>query len=184
VATGPEVAELLAAAGSARRARSAYSGQASGCEDGERGVKWQGLVIVTVAVLGAAGGAYAGQRIAPDATGVAVSLGAAGLGLGGLVGVLVSGWWRPPRKPPAADAGAASTTTEFTAREPAEPAAAPAVAAPDHAATLVDHPPPPPPPDSGEPGWYKDQAGVRRYWDGERWTEIVWRERSRRDRAK
>jgi hypothetical protein len=137
-------------------------------------VKRQWLVIVTVGVLGAAGGAYLGQQEAPDAPGVAVSLGVAGFALGGLLGVLVSGWWRPPRKP-SAPAEAPSTTTEFTAHERVETPEAPPE--PEHAAALVDHPPPPPPPAGGEPGWYKDQAGVRRYWDGERWTEIVWRER-------
>lgn len=141
-------------------------------------------MIVTVALLGAAAGAYVGYQEVPDEIGVAASLGVAGLGLGGLLGVLVSGWWRPPRKPAAPDAGV-STTTEFTAHaepEP-EPEAEPQPVA-DHTATLVDHPPPPPPPDSGEPGWYRDQAGVRRYWDGERWTEIVWRERSGRAKGR
>lgn len=137
-----------------------------------RDVKRQGLVIATVGVLGAAGGAYAGDRLAPDVLGVVVSLGVAGFGLGALVGVIVSGWWRPPPKPAAP--GAPDTTTEFTARAPVEPAEEPA---PAETAAIVDHPPPPPPPEGGEPGWYKDQAGVRRYWDGERWTEIVWRER-------
>lgn len=147
-------------------------------------MKWQGLVIVTVALLGAAGGAYAGRELAPDATGVAVCLGAAGFALGGLLGVLASGWWKPPRKPPAPEP-ASSTTTEFTARAPDEPTVNPEPEpAPDHAATMVDHPPPPPPPEGGEPGWYKDQTGVRRYWDGERWTEIVWRERSGRSKGR
>ena len=137
------------------------------------GVKRQWLVIVTVGVLGAAAAAYLGLREAPDAVGVAVSLGVAGFALGSLLGVLVSGWWRPPRKSSAP--AAPTTTTEFTAHERVEAPEAPAE--PDHAAAMVEHPPPPPPPEGGEPGWYKDQAGVRRYWDGERWTEIVWRER-------
>lgn len=141
-------------------------------------MKWRWVVITTIALLGAAGGAYVGNREAPDATGVSVSLAVFGLGLGGLVGVLVSGWWRPPPRPRAP--AEAISTTEFTARAPAEPAAAPPVAEREHTAELVDHPPPPPPPDSGEPGWYKDHDGVRRYWDGERWTEIVWRERRSR----
>jgi hypothetical protein len=128
-------------------------------------------VIVFVALLGAAGGAYVGDRVAPDVTGVLASLAVFGFGLGGLVGVIVSGWWRPPPKPQAPDTSDAGTTTEFTAREPEE------TEVHDHAAELVDHPPPPPPPDSGEPGWYTDHAGARRYWDGERWTEIVWRDR-------
>ncbi|MBE2319576.1 DUF2510 domain-containing protein [Solirubrobacter sp. CPCC 204708] len=145
-------------------------------------MRWQWLVIATIALLGAAGGVYFGNREAPDEVGVAASLGLAGLGLGGLVGVLVSGWWKPPRKPPAAaEPSEPSTTTEFTAHAESEPEeAAPAA----HEAALVDHPPPPPPPDSGEPGWYKDQEGVRRYWDGERWTEIVWRERRTRTKGR
>ena len=142
-------------------------------------MKWKGLVIVTVALLGAAGGAYLGNRVAPDAMGVAASLAVAGLGLGGLLGVLVSGWWRPPAKPPAAEGPSGRRdTTEFTAHAEDEAEPAPA----DRPAALVEHPPPPPPPDSGEPGWYKDHTGVRRYWDGERWTEIVWRERRSRAR--
>jgi hypothetical protein len=132
--------------------------------------RWQWLVIVLIAALGAAGGVYAADRVAPEETGVLASMGVFGFALGALVGVLVSGWWRPPPKP-AATSPETSTTTEFTAREPE------AAEADDHAAELVDHPPPPPPPDSGEPGWYTDHAGARRYWDGERWTEIVWRER-------
>ena len=68
----------------------------------------------------------------------------------------------------------ASNETEFTARAQDEPTHD---AEPEHAAALVEHPPPPPPPEGGEPGWYTDHEGVRRYWDGERWTEIVWRER-------
>lgn len=136
----------------------------------------QWTVIGGVALIGAAGGAYAGHEVAPDTLEVAGSLAAAGLGLGGLVGVLVSGWWRPPPKP-AQPEPAPQTTTEFTARPVDEPEPEP-----DHAATLVDHPPPPPPPEGGEPGWYPDAEGVRRYWDGERWTEIVWRDRRSRAR--
>jgi len=146
-------------------------------------VKWQWLVIAVVALLGAAGGAYLGDRAAPDAVGVAVSLAVMGLGLGGLVGVLVSGWWRPPPKPPA-PADTSTHTTAFTAHEHVEPAAPPPLQETEHAATLVDHPPPPPPPGSGEPGWYTDSTGMRRYWDGERWTEIVWRERSSRAKGR
>ena len=79
------------------------------------GVKRQWLVIVTVGVLGAAAGVYLGRREAPDAVGVAVSLGVAGFALGSLLGVLVSGWWRPPRK--SSTTAAPTTTTEFTAHE-------------------------------------------------------------------
>lgn len=144
-----------------------------------RRAKWQWVVIAAVALLGAAGGAYLGDQAAPEAVGVPVSLGVAGLGLGGLVGVLASGWWRPPPKPQLTSSD--TRTTQFTARTEGDPAAAPAVVAEsEHAAELVEHLPPPPPPDGGEPGWYKDQAGARRYWDGERWTEIVWRERRSR----
>ena len=142
-----------------------------------RGVMWQWLVIATVALLGAAAGAYFGDQAAPDALGVPISLAAAGLGLGGLLGVLVSGWWRPPPKAPDPSGAGDTRTTAFTAQAQVEPAETPPAEGRDHAAALVDHPPPPPPPDSGEPGWYKDRTGVRRYWDGERWTEIVWRER-------
>lgn len=146
-------------------------------------MKWQWLVILVVGVLGAAGGAYFGDRVAPDAIGVPVSLGVAGFGVGALVGVIVSGWWKPPPKPQAPPE-AATTTTEFTARAPVEreEPSATSEPGPEHEAAMVDHPPPPPPPEGGEPGWYNDQTGVRRYWDGERWTEIVWRER--RSRAK
>jgi hypothetical protein len=149
-------------------------------------VKWQWLVIAAVALLGAAGGAYLGDRAAPDEVGVAASLAVAGLGLGGLLGVLVSGWWRPPPKPPAPADASPRDTTAFTARAEAEPApaSAPPAGEPEPAATLVEHAPPPPPPGSGEPGWYTDSAGVRRYWDGERWTEIVWRERSSRSKGR
>ncbi len=105
---------------------------------------------------------------------MAVSLGVAGFALGSLLGVLVSGWWRPPRKP-SLPAEAPSTTTEFTAHERVDDARgtpgaracgragrppAASAAARRRRARLV-----------------QDQAGVRRYWDGERWTEIVWRER-------
>jgi hypothetical protein len=148
----------------------------------------QWLVITVVALLGAAAGFYVGERVAPDARGVPASLAVFGLGLGGLVGVLVSGWWRPPPRPVAsADPSPPPTTTEFTARErpdPSEAPPAPEAPGPDHAAALVDHPPPPPPPEGGEPGWYKDHEGVRRYWDGERWTEIVWRERRTKSRGR
>jgi hypothetical protein len=130
--------------------------------------RWQWLVILVVAVLGAAGGVYAADRVAPDETGVLASMGVFGFALGALVGVLVSGWWRPPPKPKPAEP-MPSATTEFTAREPEAPE--------PEAAEIVDHPPPPPPPEGGEPGWYTDHEGARRYWDGERWTEIVWRDR-------
>lgn len=147
------------------------------------GVKWKWLVIVSVALLGAAGGAYLGDRAAPDAVGVPASLAVAGLGLGGLIGVLVSGWWRPPPKPPAAADADDTRTTAFTARAPEEPPATTPEPVAEEAA-LVEHSPPPPPPDGGEPGWYQDHTGVRRYWDGERWTEIVWRERRGRTRER
>ena len=62
----------------------------------------QWLVIVIVALLGAAGGAYLGDRVAPDVVGVLASLAVVGFGLGALVGVILSGWWRPPPKPQAA----------------------------------------------------------------------------------
>jgi Protein of unknown function (DUF2510) len=146
-------------------------------------VRWQWLVIVIVALLGAAGGAYLGDRVAPDVVGVLASLAVVGFGVGALVGVIVSGWWRPPPKPPAASG--AIEETEFTARAQEEPThGAEAEPEPEHAAALVEHPPPPPPPDGGEPGWYSDHEGVRRYWDGERWTEIVWRERQARSRKR
>jgi Superinfection immunity protein/Protein of unknown function (DUF2510) len=35
------------------------------------------------------------------------------------------------------------------------------------AAPVLQVGPQPPPP----PGWYPDQSGLRRYWDGQRWTE-------------
>jgi hypothetical protein len=140
------------------------------------------LVIVIVALLGAAGGAYVGDRVAPDVVGVLASLAVVGFGLGALVGVVVSGWWRPPPKPPAASG--ATNETEVTPRAQDEKThETEAVPEPEHAA-LVEHPPPPPPPDGGEPGWYTDHEGVRRYWDGERWTEIVWRERQARSRKR
>ena len=143
------------------------------------GVRWQWLVIAILALLGAAGGAYLGDRVAPDVVGVLASMAVVGFGLGALIGVIVSGWWRPPPKPVAASS--ASNETEFTSRAQDEPTHD---AEPEHAAALVEHPPPPPPPEGGEPGWYTDHAGVRRYWDGERWTEIIWRERQARSRKR
>ena len=50
--------------------------------------------------------------------------------------------------------------------------AAPAAPAEPGVATL-------PPPDDTRPGWRVDPAGVRRMWDGERWTDHVWSDRRR-----
>ena len=63
-------------------------------------MRWQWLVIVILALLGAAGGAYLGDRVAPDVVGVLASMAVVGFGLGALIGVILSGWWRPPPKPP------------------------------------------------------------------------------------
>ena len=83
------------------------------------GVRWQWLVIAILALLGAAGGAYLGDRVAPDVVGVLASMAVVGFGLGALIGVIVSGWWRPPPKP--VEASSASEETEFTARAQDDP---------------------------------------------------------------
>ena len=44
------------------------------------GVRWQWLVIAILALLGAAGGAYLGDRVAPDVVGVLASMAVVGFG--------------------------------------------------------------------------------------------------------
>ncbi|MDA0184037.1 DUF2510 domain-containing protein [Solirubrobacter phytolaccae] len=146
-----------------------------------RGAKGKWLVIVVVALAGAAGGAYLGNEAAPDVTGVIACLAAAGFALGGLLGVLVSGWWRPPPKPAKASPPAPPAAPPRPAPE-ATPE--PVVAAPAAPAAPPPAPEPPPPPENEEPGWYPDHTGARRYWDGERWTESLWRDRAPRTRKR
>ena len=80
------------------------------------GVRWQWLVIVILALLGAAGGAYLGDRVAPDVVGVLASMAVVGFGLGALIGVIVSGWWRPPPKPVAASVRATRRSSPHARR--------------------------------------------------------------------
>jgi hypothetical protein len=196
--------------------------------DGGRGWWLVGLLAVT----GAAAGAVAGHRLAPDVSELAPSLAVAGFGLGGLIGLLLLapvGLWRAWRRrrirrraatpegaempegpglwhsgdpereaaPTAAAEGNAEAAAVETERDGAEePAPAPGAeeavalrspaqpepeAAPrDTAETPRPEPEEPPPTAGEEPGWYPDPArdGQRRYWDGQAWTDHVWRGRT------
>jgi hypothetical protein len=115
----------------------------------------------TLAVAGAVGGGVAGHIVAPDIPGVVGSLALAGFGLGGALGVMFGGGWRSPKPP-----------VEIEEPQP-EPEIEPVVAEPEPE-------PDPPPPSNEEPGWYELADGQKRFWDGERWTAHVWRERRSR----
>jgi hypothetical protein len=113
----------------------------------------------TLAVVGAVGGGVAGHALAPDVQGVVASLALAGFGLGGMIGVIFGGGWRSPK--PAVEPQPEPEPVTVAEPEP-EPE------------------PEPPPPEDSEPGWYTWPDGSRRFWDGERWTAHVWRERRSR----
>jgi hypothetical protein len=115
-------------------------------------------MVGTLALAGAAGGGVAGYLLAPEITGVIVSLAVAGFGLGGALGVLFGGGWRSPKPP-------------------AEPAAAEPPPPPPEPEPEPEPERDPDPPEDGEPGWYTVPDGTRRYWNGEAWTTHVWRER-------
>jgi len=162
-------------------------------------------LVGSLAVIGAALGAFAGHRLDPDVKELAPSLAAVGLGLGGLLGLLLlvpGGVWRAwrrrrarrraavpePADPPdgaglwhaaeteAAPPDAAEPAEPETEREPSDESGA------DDSSVVQPEPEPeePPPPEGEEPGWYVDpRDGQRRYWDGHAWTGHVWRGRTR-----
>lgn len=124
-------------------------------------------LVGSLAVIGAAAGAYGGYRLDPDVSGLVPALAVAGFGLGGLLGLLLLapvGLWRAWRRRP--DPPAIEEPVEEPVVEEPE------VEAPEEPEEL-------PPPEGGEPGWYPDPDGVRRYWDGQIWTGHVWRGRER-----
>jgi hypothetical protein len=119
-----------------------------------RGVIWP------AALAGLVSGAAAGFLAAPDVIAVPGLFALSGIALGLLLGLLAA--WR----------------------RSSERAAAPVLAVDRH---VAEEPPPwplAPPPSGGDPapGWYADprHSGARRYWDGEIWTEHLWRDRQRR----
>jgi uncharacterized protein DUF2510 len=119
------------------------------------GVIWPAMLAGFVA------GAAAGFVAAPDVIALPGLLALAGLALGLLVGLLVA-WWHA-----------------------SEPAAEPALAVDRQGADGPVPWPLAPPQGDRAPGWYADprDSGARRYWDGESWTEHLWRDRERPGRA-
>jgi hypothetical protein len=155
------------------------------------GRRWL-IVVVVLGLVGAAAGAWAGRRVMPEEPAVAVSLAVAGLGLGGLIAMvglgfrsLISRATRMMRRPRVAAAPPAFDAQDASADASAPPPARAADAAPEPPAhdpepAAVPEPEPQPEPPAGEEaGWYPDpqQAGTRRYWDGQAWTDHVWRDR-------
>jgi hypothetical protein len=122
-------------------------------------------VIWPAALVGCVAGAAAGFLAAPDVIALPGLLALSGLALGLLMGLTI-GWSRasePVQPAPAAQRA---------------PAAERAPAADRH---VADAPGRWPPPAQGDlaPGWYADprDSGARRYWDGESWTQHLWRDR-------
>ncbi|WP_157592151.1 DUF2510 domain-containing protein [Solirubrobacter soli] len=175
-----------------------------GTSSGGRG-RWL-IVVLGLAVCGAAAGAWAGRRIAPDEPAVAMTLAVAGFGLGGLVGMLglalralllgAIGLLSRSRDPAAAPSPAAQDTEPDAPASPPAPdpelqltadpqpqpggPGPPAAAEPGPQPEPGPEPDPPPAPPAGEaPGWYPDprQPGRNRYWDGRTWTAHVSRDR-------
>ncbi|WP_037499938.1 DUF2510 domain-containing protein [Solirubrobacter soli] len=186
-------------------------------------------LVGVLALSGAAIGAYAGNRIDPDVSGLVPSLAAAGFGLGGLIGLLLLapvGLWRawrrwarrraaesqhaespenvalwhsdgPEREVASSEqperGGIEAPAVMQSDPEPTLAAEAKAPAAQGQPASEAGEPlepattnpglesERPAPPAGREPGWYPDPAldGERRYWDGESWSEHVWRGRAR-----
>jgi hypothetical protein len=109
------------------------------------------------ALVGLLTGAAVGFPGGPNVIAVPGLLALSGLALGLLIGLPLA-WRRPPKR--------AAMPTPTIGRHVAEV------------------PPLAPPPPGGDlaPGWYPDprHSGARRYWDGEHWTEHLWRDRERR----
>ena len=115
-------------------------------------------VIWPAAMVGLVTGAAVGFLAAPNVIAVPGLLALSGLALGLLIGLPLA-WRRPSKR------------------------AAPTPAVDRH---IAEEPPPwplAPPPPGGDPapGWYPDprHSDTRRYWDGEHWTEHLWRDRER-----
>jgi hypothetical protein len=129
-------------------------------------------VIWPATLAGFVAGAAAGFLAAPDVIALPGLLAVSGSALGLLVGLAIV-WWRASE--PAAGPAPAD--------EPAPTVGpAPAVDRP-----VADEPvgwPLERPQDDLAPGWYVDpgDSGARRYWDGESWTEHLWRDRERPQR--
>ena len=158
--------------------------------DGQPGVKqrvrdrrWVVVVVVT-ALLGAVAAAIWADSVAPGQRGVIVSLAVAGFGLGGVVGVLASVWMRPHREPVMEFDPLPPEGGEEIEPPPAQPTAltdrgSDADAGPVESQVRAQQDQSPAPA-GGAPGWYSPEqgGGERRFWDGERWTDHVWRERA------
>jgi hypothetical protein len=134
-------------------------------------------VIWPAALVGCVAGATAGFLAAPDVIALPGLLALSGLALGLLMGLAI-GWSRasePVQPAPAAQRAPAAERAPTAERGPA---AERAPAADRH---VADAPGRWPPPAQGDlaPGWYADprDSGARRYWDGESWTQHLWRDR-------
>jgi hypothetical protein len=166
--------------------------------------------VFVLAACGAAAGAWAGRRIAPDESAVTVAVAVAGFGLGGLIGMIGLGLRAlvmralrvfdrsrdaaaaPPALAPQDGPPPAPVPPPAPGPEPApaagpepQPATGPEPAAapgPRGAAEPGPEREPPAPPAGEEPGWYPDphQPGRNRYWDGQTWTAHVSRDRGPR----
>jgi hypothetical protein len=111
-------------------------------------------VIWPACLFGFLAGAAAGFLAAPDVIAVPGVLALAGLAVGLLVGMVIA--W----------SGASERAVEL-------PLEVGRRVADESVGSLVA------PLGDGAPGWYADprDSGARRYWDGECWTEHLWRDR-------